>query len=228
MVNKKNILVFSNSETYLDTFQVLYAQDYTVKIVQNKDECISELKRESYLFLFLDLVYKDFDGISLTIEIRSNTNLYQPYIYLFSENHEEDYVQITAYNAGVDEFLKSSVKSSILLARLNSLAKRQVIIQEIPPVKSVDDFYIDEERYTIIFKDNEYYLPKIEFQLLKLLFEKRDRVVSKKDIAQYIWNDLSILSKRTIDIHIRNIRKTIGSEIIKTYKGNGYAFVFRA
>ena len=58
--------------------------------------------------------------------------------------------------------------------------------------------------------------------MLNLLFSNPNKVFSRKEIASEIWNDEAVAKQRTIDIHIRNIRKTLGYEIIKTVKGIGY------
>ncbi len=81
---------------------------------------------------------------------------------------------------------------------------------------------IDHERYKIITGENAYSLPRREFRMVTLLFSNPNKIFSKDEIASEIWHNKEISSKRTIDIHIRNIRRELGDDIIKTYRGLGY------
>ncbi|MFO0436137.1 MAG: winged helix-turn-helix domain-containing protein, partial [Sphingobacteriaceae bacterium] len=65
-------------------------------------------------------------------------------------------------------------------------------------------------------------LPKKEFRILMLLHNDQNKFFSKEELAINIWNDETIAKKRTIDVHIYNIRKILGKRIIQSQKGKGY------
>jgi two-component system alkaline phosphatase synthesis response regulator PhoP len=83
---------------------------------------------------------------------------------------------------------------------------------------------IDSERFLVINKGKEIILPKKEFELLRLLASKPNKVFSREEIFSKIWGDNVIVGDRTIDVHVRKIREKIGIENITTVKGVGYKF----
>ena len=81
---------------------------------------------------------------------------------------------------------------------------------------------IDQERYLIIKNGVEFYLPKKEFEILSLLFSKPNKVFSRDEIKNAIWENFEKVRARTVDVHIRKIREKIGDDFITTIKGVGY------
>jgi two-component system alkaline phosphatase synthesis response regulator PhoP len=76
----------------------------------------------------------------------------------------------------------------------------------------------------VVFVDNkEIFLPKKEFKILILLASKPENVFTREDIYKNIWGSDVVVGERTLDVHIRKLRKNIGEEIIRTHKGVGYS-----
>jgi two-component system, OmpR family, alkaline phosphatase synthesis response regulator PhoP len=86
------------------------------------------------------------------------------------------------------------------------------------------DFVIDSERYVVFNKGKEIVLPKKEFELLRLMASKPNKVFSREEIFSKIWGNDVIVGDRTIDVHVRKIREKIGMDTIRTVKGVGYKF----
>jgi two-component system alkaline phosphatase synthesis response regulator PhoP len=87
-----------------------------------------------------------------------------------------------------------------------------------------DDIIIDNERYLVIVKNQEMFLPKKEFELLSLLISKPEKVFTREEIFHKVWGENVIVGDRTIDVHIRKLREKLGDEYIRTVKGVGYKF----
>ena len=83
---------------------------------------------------------------------------------------------------------------------------------------------IDSEKRVVKRAGETLTLPKKEFDLLKLLASKPERVFTRKEIYQKIWGDQLIVGDRTLDVHIRKLREKLGEKYIKTTKGVGYSF----
>ena len=84
------------------------------------------------------------------------------------------------------------------------------------------NFYVDKEQYLIITPNGKISLPRKEFEMVNLMYQNTHKIFTRQDFAKLIWNSPEVANSRTIDIHIRNIRRTLGNDIIKTTKGVGY------
>jgi two-component system alkaline phosphatase synthesis response regulator PhoP len=81
---------------------------------------------------------------------------------------------------------------------------------------------IDREKYIVMKDKNSIELPKKEFELLRLLCSTPGKVFSRRIIFEKVWGEKSNSNDRTVDVHIVNIRKKLGNDLIRTIKGVGY------
>lgn len=170
--------------------------------------------------VILDLNLKDADGISICQEIRSTANIHQPFIIICSESNE-DYVQILAFNSGCDDYIIKSLKPLLLYSRMNAILKRKKSKLQNHPSQS-EKIFIDHEEYLVYANNKRIQLPKKEFEMVNLFYTQPKKIFTRQEIARLIWGDETVAKQRTIDIHIRNIRKMLGKGLIKTVKGVGY------
>lgn len=209
-----------------DVYALVALKEQLIELGFNVITCVSKkevfdfMNRYKIEVLITDLTLDDSDAIVLCREIRSKKEIQQPYIIIYSDK-SEDFIQITSFNSGADDFLIKPIKPVIVAARIKAMLRRNndIIALKVMPRKGV---IIDKESYRIIKNNESLSLPRKEFEMLNLLFSNPNKVFSRKEIASEIWNDEEVAKQRTIDIHVRNIRKTLGYEIIKTIKGVGY------
>ncbi len=218
-----NILICTNSETSIKkTVDYLEEKQYKVAISKSEDDLLLSLKQGDVNLVIIELDYNQKDGITLTSDIRNSKDIVQPYIILFS-NKQDDYIQITALNSGADDFIISPIKPILLEARISTLKKRLLNrTEEISEAEKHPNFYVDKEQYLIITKAGKISLPRKEFEMITLMYENTNKIFTRQDFAKLIWNVPEVANSRTIDIHIRNIRRVLGNDIIKTTKGVGY------
>ena len=79
--------------------------------------------------------------------------------------------------------------------------------------------------FCLALDETEFFLPKKEFELLALLANNPKKLFARDEIFRNVWGEDNYISDRTIDVHVRRIRKRIGHNVIKTVKGVGYRFV---
>jgi len=186
-------------------------------IAYSYNHFISFIKEEPVDVIVIDLELDNNDAISVIKEIKQQ-KLSEALIVVCSAK-ADDFIQISALNSGADDFINVPVNPILFELKTKALIRRIK-----PEIKEKTlPFYVDRERYCIIIKNKPYFLPRLEFRLVDLLFSHPNKIFSKDEIATRIWNNKDISSRRTIDIHIRNIRKELGNEIIKTYRGLGYS-----
>ena len=195
---------------------------YTVFFANKESDLFSIINNNNIQLVIVELDFKGKDGISITNEIRNLKTIEQPYIIVFTDKLD-DYIQITALNSGADDFIITPIKSALLEPRIAMLKKRFVSkhnngIQE----ETTKKFYVDREQYAIVANNIKLSLPRKEFEMVSLMYFNSNKIFTRLDFAKQIWNSPDVAKSRTIDIHIRNIRRILGNEIIKITKGVGY------
>lgn len=204
------------------TKEYLEEKKYQVSFAKSDEDLYSSIKKGNVHLVIVELDYTFRDGISITSDIRNLKDIEQPYIIIFS-NKQDDYIQITAFNSGADDFVLSPIKPILLEARIATLKKRLLNkTEEISEADKHPNFYVDKEQYLIITKAGKISLPRKEFEMINLMYQNTNKIFTRQDFAKLIWNMTEVANSRTIDIHIRNIRRSLGNDIIKTTKGVGY------
>lgn len=168
--------------------------------------------------IIMDLELDNTDAISVIKEIKTQNLSPEPFIIVCS-GKADDFIQISALNSGAHEFIDLPINHLLFESKMKALCKR---IKNGVESTLHHGLFIDLERYKIYINDEAHTLPRLEFKLVNLLFSQPNKIFSKDEIASQLWNNKDISAKRTIDIHIRNIRKKLGEDIIKTYRGLGY------
>ena len=197
---------------------------YEVKSASNGKECLKKAKLFIPELILLDVMMPEMDGIeacSLLKEIPSliNTRI----IFLSARN--EDYTQLSAFDAGADDYISKPVKPKILLKKITSIIKRIYSNSKVEHIIKLNEITIDRNKFVIIKENIEINLPKKEFELFFLLASKPGNVFTRDQIMIKVWGSEVIVGDRTIDVHIRKLREKIGDLYFKTVKGVGYKFV---
>jgi two-component system alkaline phosphatase synthesis response regulator PhoP len=165
----------------------------------------------------------EMDGIEACRLIREMPSLKNSRI-IFLSARNEDYTQLSAFDAGADDYISKPVKPKILLKKISSIFKR--IHKKENKIQLIDlgEIKIDRNKYLVFINKNEIQLPKKEFELFFLLASKPGNVFSRDEIMNKVWGSDVIVGDRTIDVHIRKLREKIGDLYFKTVKGIGYKF----
>jgi len=196
---------------------------YDVKGASNGKEAINKAKIFIPEIILLDVMMPEMDGIEACRLIREIPSLNNSRI-IFLSARNEDYTQLSAFDAGADDYISKPVKPKILLKKISSIFKR--IHKKENKIQLIDlgEIKIDRNKYLVFINKNEIQLPKKEFELFFLLASKPGNVFSRDEIMNKVWGSDVIVGDRTIDVHIRKLREKIGDLYFKTVKGIGYKF----
>lgn len=205
----------------------LIKEGYQVSVASNGKEALKKAITFQPHLILLDVMMPEMDGIEACQEIRNVPELSNTVI-AFLTARSEDYSQLAGFEAGADDYIQKPIKPKILVSKVKSLLRRFSTVAEISHnhnnIITLQSITIDKERYSVVFNNTEYVLPKKEFELLALLASKPNKVFRREEILTAIWGDDVIVGDRTIDVHIRKIREKIDLENIKTIKGVGYKY----
>lgn len=201
----------------------LEREGYRVDHFGNGQEGLLAVQQGGYDFLVLDLNLPDLDGFTICREVRRDArsrNL--PILMLTARTSERD--RVTGLELGADDYLIKPFSMRELLARVAAVLRRAVTGGEDSGAYDDGELRVDPQTFRVFVRGEEARLAKKEFELLWLLIRNRPAVVSRDRILTEVWRMAEDVETRTVDAHIRNIRKKIGKERISTVIGTGYRF----
>ena len=199
----------------------LEKEGYNVLTADNGKKALEIAKRILPDLIVLDVMMPEMDGISTAIEIKKYPKLNEALI-LFLTARSEEYSELAGFDAGADDYVTKPIKPKLLIRRIKALLKRNKKNDTRNNIK-VFDLEIEKERHLLLYKGQEIYLARKEFNLLYYLMSVPGKVFTRQEILSEIWGD-AFVNDRTIDVHIRRIREKIDGNYIKTIKGVGYKF----
>ena len=196
---------------------------YDVKSAANGKEAIKKAKIFLPEIILLDVMMPEMDGIEACSLIKEIPSLVNTRI-IFLSARSEDYTQLSAFDAGADDYISKPVKPKILLKKIESIFKRLNKKNEEITLIDLGEVKIDRNSYLVYLKNQEIALPRKEFELFYLLASKPGKVFTRDEIMGKVWGSEVVVGDRTIDVHIRKLREKIGDLHFKTVKGIGYKF----
>ena len=196
---------------------------YFVKSANNGIKAIKKAKKFLPDIILMDVMMPEMTGIEACSEIRKIDQLRNT-IIIFLSARSEDYTQISAYDAGADDYISKPVKPKILLKKISNIAKKIKLENTYSNILDLGSLKINREEYIVVKNKNEIILPRKAFELLFLLASKPERVFKREEIMNHVWGTQVVVGDRTIDVHIRKLREKIGEKHIRTIKGVGYKF----
>lgn len=221
---KYKILLVDDEKDVLEFLSYnLRREGFIVNTASNGKDAIAKAVEEVPHLIVLDVMMPEMDGIATCEEIKQIPAL-QNTLVIFLTARGEEYSQIAGFDAGADDYITKPIKPKLLISKVQALLRRYQNTNPDSENVAYKDFVIDSERYVVFNKGEEIILPKKEFELLRLLVSKPNKVFSREEIFSKIWGDNVIVGDRTIDVHVRKIREKIGIGNIRTVKGVGYKF----
>lgn len=220
----KKILVVDDEVDILELLKYnLKKEGYTVKTVTNGIEAVETAKEFLPDLVLLDIMMPHQDGVETCRQLREMPELANTFI-IFLTARSEEYSEVAAFDIGADDYITKPIKPRALMSRIGAIFRRGEAKNKDNNLIAAGDLAIDKASYTVMIKEKKITLPKKEFQLLYFLAQNPNRVYSRDDLLQNIWGTDVYVLARTVDVHIRKVRKKIGEGFIKTIKGVGYKF----
>ncbi len=198
----------------------LVQAQFGVAMLHDGAEVIAELKSQTYDMVLLDLMLPVKDGLILCEEIRRFSNI--PIIMITARVEEID--RLIGLDLGADDYICKPFSPREVVARVKATLRRY----ESPTTEAVKKpIYLDEEKYQATVYGQSVELTAIEFNLLKVLSKEPGRIYSRAQLINQVYNDHRVVSERTIDSHIKKLRKKINSlkadsEIVQSVYSVGY------
>lgn len=199
----------------------LSTKDYEILDAENGEKALNIFEMNNNInLIILDVMMPILDGWSTLREIRKKSNI--PVIMLTARGEERD--ELFGFDLGVDEYISKPFSPKILIARVEALLKR--CYPEVDKIKDFNNIIIDSAAHVVTVDGKNIGLSMKEFELLQYLTDNTGIALSRDKILSNVWNYDYFGDSRTIDSHIKKLRKKLGKKgsYIKTIRGLGYKF----
>ena len=197
----------------------LLQHNFVVEKAKDGLKGIEKFKSFQPDIILIDVMMPKLNGVETCEKIKSLDNS-DNCIIIFLSARSEEFTQIAAYDAGAHDFINKPVKPKILIKKIQAIIKQK----NPTTITTKNEIRLDKPKHLVFVKDEKIKLTKTQFEILFLLFNHSDIVFNREKIIKEIWGSDYYITKRNVDVQIRQIRKAIGSDKISTIKGLGYKF----
>jgi len=216
-------ILLADDDIHLATFlsKSLESEGYSVHTALNEDSVLSELRRQNYKLIILDLNFGETDGLKLLEKLRA-AGLETPVMVLSARNRISDRIQ--SLNLGADDYITKPFSFQELAARTNALLRRKADPQL--NMLRVEDLVLDPASRKVHRGKREIKLSPKEFELLYLLMRRAGETVGRQDLLRESWGLELASDSNLVDVYVNYLRKKVDlrdeEKLIHTVRGSGY------
>jgi len=217
------VLVVDDEQEIVRVVQAyLERAGYKVVTAGDGQMALHQFRHERPDLIVLDLMLPELDGLDVCRAIRKESNV--PIIMLTARVEEVD--KLIGLELGADDYITKPFSPRELVARVRAVLRRVQSQEPATPLITAGEVTIDPDRRRVTVRGREVHFTPTEFELLRVLASTPGRVFSRMELLDRIQGESYIGYERTIDAHIKNIRRKMGPEsrLIETIYGVGYRF----
>ena len=227
---KKKSLIVEDEEAIREMLgYTLMKEGYTCIEAGDTEEARENIKLDKPDLILLDWMLPGMSGIDYARRLRSVPETKEiPIIMLTARGSEDDMVR--GLETGADDYITKPFSTKELLARIKSVLRRSGT-QNDTVVITVEGLILDPETYRVTANDEKIELSPTEFRLLHFFITHPERVYSRAQLLDQVWGENVYVEERTVDVHIRRLRKILEpfqyDRYIQTVRSVGYRFSAR-
>lgn len=201
--------------------ELLLKENYEVELIENfTKDVVSEIKNITKSLILLDINLPNQDGFDICKKVRKQENV--PIIFVTSLTSEED--ELKSILSGGNDFITKPYNTSILLEKIKRALKEHDPIQY--KELKVKDVTLDLHLSIVKHNGKEVELTRNEFHILYYFFMNPDKIISKEELLDYLWNEKYYLDDNILSVNLNRLRKKLEEidipDFIKTIRGKGY------
>jgi two-component system phosphate regulon response regulator PhoB len=223
---KKRILIVEDDSALVEVLNFNLTQaGYEVLAARDGHEALRQAHLVPQDLILLDIMLPGLDGIEVCRRLRSSSGTRNVLIVMLTAK-SEDLDQLVGFSVGADDYVTKPFSVNVLLHRIKALLRRQEPQSDERDVIVTQGIVVDRQSHQAMAGDTSLPLTKSEFALLEVLVRNKGRAFSRAELIDAALGDDANVLERTIDVHIRALRKKLGTyaNLIETIRGVGYRF----
>lgn len=219
----QKILIVEDDEKLRNELEIFLGKNgYKAQTIKEFSNTINKILEINPDLLLLDINLPEVDGEYICKEIRKKSQM--PIIIITSRDSEID--ELLCINYGADHYITKPFNIQILLAKISSLLKRANRIGETNEIIDAKDFILNTSNSTIEKNDKIVELTRNEYKIVYILVQNREKIVSRDDIMECLWESESFIDDNTLTVNITRLRNKLGElgvkDLLETKRGQGY------
>lgn len=224
----KHILVIDDDKNICEVIKLyLKKEGFEVVIANDGQAGINEFARETPELIVLDIMMPKLDGWEVLKHVRKTSTV--PVIMLTAKG--ETFDKVLGLELGADDYIVKPFDPKEFIARVKAVTRRANQMEEENSSIEYTDLDINISNYTVTYKGNIVEMPPKEIELLFFLASHPNKVFTREQLLQQVWDFEFFGDSRTVDVHIKRLRKKLFDQNsgweIKTVWGVGYKFEVR-
>lgn len=217
------ILIVEDDKTIADSMKkFLESWSYEVRLIKDFNKVMEEYKDFNPDLVLMDITLPYFNGYHWCDEIRKVSN--NPIIFISSANDNMNIVM--AISKGADDFVTKPFDLHILLAKIQAILRRSYEFNTPSEEYEYQGVTFDNGKSVLKYENNLVDLTKNEAKILKVLFDRKEKIVSRDDLMEFLWDTDEFIDDNTLTVNINRLRKKMKElgcdKLIQTKKGQGY------
>jgi two-component system phosphate regulon response regulator PhoB len=223
---KTRILVIDDERGLTDVLSYnLQREGFDVLVAHDGQEGLRKAQMQLPDLILLDLMLPKMDGLEVCRELRGGDRTRGiPILMLTAKSEETD--QVVGFSMGADDYVTKPFSIKVLMQRVRALQRRLEQSSEPTDVIEHLNVKIDRVRHKATVQGQELDLTPTEFRLLECMLRQPGRAFTRPQLMDVAIGEGAVVLERTIDVHIKTLRKKLGEEqeFIETVRGIGYRF----
>lgn len=224
---KYTILVVDDEPAIRDMLCVaLEAADYHVLEAENAQQAHITIVDQQPDLVLLDWMMPGTSGLELLRRLKRDEVTEKTPVIMLTAKAEED-SKISGLDSGADDYIAKPFSPRELISRVKAVLRR-IGREDLKEPITVDQLLFDPISHRVSIGDQAINLGPTEYRLLQFFITHQERVYSRNQILDYVWGSNVYLDERTVDVHIRRLRKAISvaghDNYVQTVRGAGYRF----
>jgi two-component system phosphate regulon response regulator PhoB len=221
------ILIIEDDRSLADVLAYNLRQEgYEVHMAYDGMDGLTQAQTRTPDIIILDLMLPVMDGKEVCRRIRSDPQMRDVMILMLTAKADES-DQLVGFSLGADDYVTKPYSVKVLIERIKALDRRRRISQDADQdVVCLAGITVDRRRHQVKVEDRPLQVTRSEFRLLDTLIRQPGRAFRRSELISSALGDDAIVLERTIDVHIRAVRKKLAdrSDVVETVRGVGYRF----